>query len=325
MSEPDQDVKVVVHDAEPAPLIDELRRHHPDVSVMPCDSYDGLGAVLESFRPDVVFTVRFAGTPNFPTRELLGLSGPKWISVGGSGVDHLGQWDSRKTTVTNAAGVAAGMMAEYVMGSILHFTLDVPGLERDRENRIWAGRMMTPIEGKNLLIVGLGHSGEAIAKRAKAFGLRVTGVRAHPRATANVDQVYATGELKNLWADADFIVICAPLLEATRGLVNAAAFKVMKPGAVLVDISRGGIVCHSALLDALQSQRLAGAALDVFETEPLPAENPLWQLNNVLISPHCSSVFKGWELASVRMFADNLTRWRKGEALFNLVDPARGY
>lgn len=319
------DLRIVIHDADPGPLLEELVTRHPDVAVQSCDSYEGLGPLLESFRPEIVFTVRFAGTPKFPTQALLGPSGPKWIAVGGSGVDHLGQWDTGKVTVTNSAGVAANMMAEYAMGAFLHFTLDFPGLERDRQDRSWTGRIMTPIQGKHLLIVGLGHTGQAVARLAKAFGMRVTGVRAHPRPTANVDQVHATGELGRLWGAADYIMICAPLLASTRGLVDEAAFAAMKPGAVLVDVSRGGIVREAPLLEALRSGRLAGAALDVFETEPLPADNPLWDLENVILSPHCSSVYRGWELGSIRMFADNLDHWRKGEALFNVVDPARGY
>lgn len=319
------DVRVIIHDAEPEVLRQELEARHPDATVQVCDSYEGLPPLLESFRPEVVFTVRFAGTPNFPAKALLGPAGPKWIAVGGSGVDHLGQWNTSKVTVTNSAGVAADMMAEYALGAMLHFTLDFPGLERDRQKRNWTGRIMTPVQGKHLLIVGLGHTGQAVARLAKAFGMTVTGVRANPRTTPNVDRVHATSELSRLWGDADYIMVCAPLLESTRGLIDEAAFAAMKPGAVLVDVSRGGIVRQAPLVDALQSRRLAGAALDVFETEPLPRDNPLWDLDNVILSPHCSSVYKGWELGSIRMFADNLERWLKGEALFNVVDPARGY
>lgn len=317
--------RIVIHDADPEPLLRELGARHQDVTVQACDSYEALGPLLESFRPEIVFTVRFAGTPNFPTAALLGPVGPKWIAVGGSGVDHLGQWDTSKVTVTNSAGVAADMMAEYALGAMLHFTLDFPGLERDRQKRNWTGRIMTPMKGKHLLIVGLGHTGQAVARLAKAFGMTVTGVRANPRATPHVDRVHATSELSQLWGDADFVMVCAPLLESTRGLIDEAAFAAMKPGAVLVDVSRGGIVRQAPLLEALQSRRLAGAALDVFETEPLPRDNPLWDLDNIILSPHCSSVYKGWELGSIRIFADNLDRWRKGEALFNVVDPARGY
>jgi phosphoglycerate dehydrogenase-like enzyme len=107
--------------------------------------------------------------------------------------------------------------------------------------------------------------------------------------------------------------------------MDAAAFARLKPGAVLVDVSRGGVVQQAALIEALDSGGLKGAALDVFETEPLPAENPLWAMANVIITPHCSSVYEGWEQRSIEMFCDNLDRWKRGETLANIVDPARGY
>ena len=110
-----------------------------------------------------------------------------------------------------------------------------------------------------------------------------------------------------------------------RGLIDAAAFAALKPGAVLVDVSRGGIVRQAALVDALKSGRLRGAVLDVFETEPLPGESPLWDMDNVIVTPHCSSVYDGWERRSVEMFCDNLDRWKRGEPLQNVVDPTRGY
>ena len=316
---------VIIHAAEPDPLLAEVLNRHGDVRAEPCNTYEDLPGVIDAVRPNAVFSIRFAGTPGFPRDALLGPSGPGWIAVGGSGIDHLGAWDPQKTVVTNSAGVAAGMMAQYVIGSILHFTLDIGGLERDRAAHQWTGRIMASVEGKTVLIVGLGHTGRAIAAHAKVLGMNVIGVRANPRVTDNVDAVHGIGEIAALWAKADAIVVCAPLLDSTRGLVDADAFSAMKPGAVLVDVSRGGIVVQSAMIEALRSGALGGAALDVFETEPLPEVNPLWDLENVLISPHCSSVFDGWEIASIRLFCENLTRWRNGEELVNIVDPARGY
>jgi phosphoglycerate dehydrogenase-like enzyme len=316
---------VIIHAAEPDPLVAEVLKQHDDIHAEPCNTYEGLPGVIEALRPSAVFSIRFAGTPGFPRDSLLGPNGPGWIAVGGSGVDHLGAWDPRKTVVTNSAGVAAGMMAQYVIGSILHFTLDIAGLECERAAHHWTGRIMTSVEGKTVLIIGLGHTGRSVAAGCKALGMNVIGVRANPRMTDNVDAVHGIGEIAALWAKADAIVVCAPLLDSTRGLVGANAFSAMKPGAVLVDVSRGGIVVQSALIEALRSGALGGAALDVFETEPLPEDNPLWDLEKVLISPHCSSVFDGWEVASIRLFRENLTRWRNGEELVNVVDPARGY
>ncbi len=322
MTEP---LKLIVHAAEPAPLIERLQQTHADVAMTPCDSYGGLEEVVETVRPDIVYSIRFAGTAGFPRDPLIGQKGPKWIAVGGSGVDHLRGWDNARTTVTNSAGVAAHAMAEYIIGCALHFSLDIPGLEADKRQRTWPARIMTPLRGRTLLIVGLGSTGKQAAWLAKAFGMTVIGTKARPSPVDHVDEVHSSEGLGDLWPRADIVAVCAPLLESTRNLVDRQAFAAMKNDAILVDVSRGGIVNQQALIDALKSGQIAGAALDVFETEPLPPDNPLWEIENTLISPHCSSVFDGWEQDSLDMFADNLTRWRNSEPLENVVDPDRGY
>jgi len=317
--------KVIVHTDDPVPLARMLRLDHPDVEFVTCDTYGGMSALVPAFRPDVIYSINFAGKKGFPRDVMLGPGGASWVSVGGSGVDHLGGWDASRTTVTNSAGVAAGMMAEYVIGALLHFTLDVAGLVRDRRSRTWSARQMKPLSGGTMLVVGLGHTGRAVAARAKSLGLRVVGTRAHPRPTENVDDVHSSADLPDLLPGADFVVVCAPLLASTKGLIGQQAFDAMKPGALLVDVSRGGVVRQDALIKALRDGRLGGAALDVFETEPLPQDSQLWELENVLISPHCSGVFDGWDRESARMFSENLQRWKRGETLENIVDPLRGY
>ena len=317
--------RVLVHAKSPGPLLDLLAKDHPTVQFESCDTYEGLPSQLDTFQPDAVFSIRFAGTPKYPKSALLSSHRLKWLSVGGSGIDHLGLWDPDELTVTNAAGVAADMMAEYAMGAFLHFSLDVAGLQKDKQDGIWRSRKMTPLRGKTVLIVGLGSTGRAVARNAKALGLKVIGTRARPKPVEHVDQVYASDALPELWAMADFVVVSVPLLAATAHLIDESAFEAMKPEAVLVDVSRGGVVNQIALERALRAGQIQSAALDVFETEPLPQDSGFWQLPNVLISPHCSSVFDGWELASIAQFSDNLTRWLSGQPLTNVVDPKLGY
>jgi len=316
---------VLLHtdDAEKARA--QILQTHRDLSVATCDSYDGLTAALSDSKAEVVYTVRFLGTPRFPRPALIECPSLRWVSVGGSGTDHLLPWDPARLTVTNAAGVAADMMAEYALGAMLSFSLDLRGFARAQADRRWTAGKVAPIQGRTLLILGLGHTGRAAARRAKAMGMTVLGVRARPAPTAHVDEVHGMDALPMLWPRADFILVSVPLLPSTRGLVGAAAFAVMRPGAVLIDVSRGGVCDEAALALALRDGPLKGAALDVFAIEPLPADHPFWAMENVILTPHCSSVYDGWAERSLAMFAENLGRYRRGEALENVVDPTRGY
>lgn len=298
----------------------------PNAEIATHESYEGLCDVIAGFRPDVAYSVAFKGRQGFPREALLRIGGPEWITVGGAGVDHLVPWDTGAVTVCNSAGVAAGMMAEYTMGMILHFTLDVPGLQADQAERHWdPHRKMVPMHGKTMLIVGLGQNGHAVAQRAKAFGCTVIGTRARPCQMDHVDEVHAPDALPKLWGRADFVVIATPLVPSTRGMVGATAFAAMKPSAVLVDISRGGVVDGHACAAAMEAGEIAGAALDVFEVEPLPQDSAMWTLPNVIISPHCSAVYTEWAMQSFDLFLANLARWQAGDALNNIVNPERGY
>lgn len=315
---------VILHMDDPAQALKIARAAHPDLNFHGCSSYAALPEFVAKTEAEVVYSVRFGGTSGFPRAALMENDTVRWVSVGGSGTDHLGQWDPSRVTVTNAAGTAADMMAEYTIGTLLHFSLNLPKFRRAQAAHEWISGTVAPIEGRTLLIVGLGQTGCAIARRAKAMGMTTLGVRARPRATENVDEVHAVEALPHLWGRADAIAVCVPLLDSTRGLVDARAIAAMKDGAVLVDVSRGGVVDQDALARALET-RLKGAALDVFEVEPLPRDSPLWSMENVIVTPHCSSVYDGWALKAVAAFCENLARFRAGGPLANVVDPARGY
>lgn len=317
--------RIILHNDETGRLANKLEAHLPDADFRECNSYEALPELVDSYRPDIIYTVRFNGTPDFPRDALFGPNGPGWIANGGAGTDHFGKWDKARVTVTNTAGVAADMMAEYVMGGFLHFTLDVPGLQADKAARTWKPRQMIPLKGKTLLVVGLGNTGQALAARAKAFGMEVVGTRARPVPMKNVNEVHAADELQNLVPRADFIAVCTPLTPQTRSLIDKSVLSLVKEGTILADVSRGSVVVQADLVDALEAGKLGGAVLDVFETEPLPKASPIWNQKNVLISPHCSSVYEGWGEASFDMFLSNLDRWMADQPLENVVDPIRGY
>ncbi|MEL6433735.1 MAG: D-2-hydroxyacid dehydrogenase [Pseudomonadota bacterium] len=317
-------MRVIIHNDATDALLERLRGKFPEVDAVCCNSNADLSEAIEGFRPDVVYSIRFDSAP-YPRDALLSDAGPRWISVGGSGCDHIGTWDTGRVTVTNSAGVASDMMAEFVFGCALHFTLDIEGLQNDKSARHWPIKMVKPLRGKTLLLVGLGETGQAVAARAKAFGMNVIGTRARPQPVENVDEVYASSDLADLWARADLICVCVPRLPTTLGVIDATAFAAMKPSALLVDVSRGGVIEPEAAIKAMQNGQIAGAAFDVFFEEPLPEESAYWTLPNTIISPHASAVYEGWDIASFDMFLDNLGRWRNGEPLQNIVDPDRGY
>lgn len=317
--------KVLLHTQHPEDALKVLADHHPDILPATWTDYEGLPQAIADHAPEIVFTNRFA-PGDFPRAALVEAPSVKWVSNAGSGVNHLMPWEPTKVTVTNSAGVASDAMAQYALGAMLHFALDVPGLQADQAAKRWRmDRGVKPLDGATLLVIGLGKTGSRMAAVADAMGMQVLGVRARPQPTPHVAEVGAPTDLPQMLARADYILVAMPLLDSTRGLLDDAMLAHLKPGAVLVDVSRGGILVSKALIAALDDGRLSGAALDVFETEPLPADNPFWARPDVLISPHYSGVYEGWEAKSVEMFAQNLTRWRAGEPLRNVVDPVRGY
>jgi phosphoglycerate dehydrogenase-like enzyme len=318
-------MKLMVHYDKPELVLDVLHRRLDGFGITCCTSYAELPSALERERPDILYSVRFAGTPDFPRPAILACPSLTWISVGGAGIDHLIPWDPSRLTVTNAAGVGAETMAQYALAAILHFTLGLPRFEALKRERRWTDEKVASVKGLTLAILGLGKTGQAVAPLAKTLGMRVIGIRATPIETPHVERVEDTERLGDVLGEADVVLVCLPLTAKTRHLLDEAQFAAMKRGAVLIDVSRGGIVRHAALIESLREGRLKGAALDVFEREPLPPESPLWNMPNVIITPHCSSVYDGWERRSIEMFCDNVERWRRGEKRHNIVDPCRGY
>ena len=316
---------VILHTDNPEASKAVLEKKHPDLPIWTCSTYEGLAGLVSETGAEVVYSVRFNGSQGFPRDVLVSSESVRWVSVAGSGTDHLAPWDSDHVAVTNAAGVAADMMAQYVLGVMLHFSLGFPTFRAAQTRQEWLIGEVEPIDGKTVLILGLGRTGQAVAARSKLMGLKTLGVRANPKDTPHVDEVHSLSALGGLWERADFLVACVPLLESTRGLVNETAFDHLKPSTVVIDVSRGGVIKESALISALDSGKIRGAGLDVFRVEPLAKGHRLWDYENVIITPHCSAVYAGWDLKSVEMFAENLTRYRQGQALWNIVDPARGY
>lgn len=252
----------------------------------------------------------------------------EWIHATSAGVDAVLFPDVVKSDVrvTNARGIFDRAIGEYVLGLTLAFAKDFPKtLALQRDSR-WQHRDSERIVGKRMLVVGAGAIGRAIARLAHAAGLKVEGTAGHARDDdPDFSAVYASDDLHDVLPEADYVVIAAPLTESTRHMFDAEALHHMKSSARLINIGRGPIVDTDALVEALKQEKLAGAALDVFEEEPLPEDSPLWQMDNVIVSPHMAGDFIGWREALSEQFLENFQRWREGEALFNVVDKERGY
>jgi phosphoglycerate dehydrogenase-like enzyme len=317
-------MRVLVHYDQPELFVDLLTERFAQATVECCRSYAALGEAVGRFRPEVLFAIKFENQA-YPREAVLETPSLRWVSVGGVGVDHLHPWDPEKLTVTNGAGVASDVMADYVVGGAIALAMRFPQFMHKQRRHRWEWEYVEPLAGKTLAVIGLGHVGQAVARRAAALGLRVVGTRARPRPTEFVDRVYGPDGLHAVLAEGDFVAVTSPLLDETRHMIGPAAFEAMKEGAYIVDVSRGGVVDSAALLGALERGKLAGAVLDVFETEPMPADSPIWDRPDVLVTPHNCAVFRGWERKTFGWFCDNLEHYLAGEPLANVVDPLRGY
>ena len=290
--------------------------------------------------PSREFTVSVASTaeeaaPFAPAAEILYCWRPprpllaaamrlKWIQCMGAGVEQVLMPEvSPRVAITRAAGIFGPWMAEYAIGWCLWVTQRMDGFRASQRARRWAPVDPAPLRGQTLCVVGLGDIGRHIARAGRALGMRVIGISRTARRVPGVERVYRTRALATALARADFVVLTVPLSAATRGLIGAPALAAMKPSAWLINLARGPIVEEAALLDALRARRIGGAILDVFDTEPLPPDHPLWAQDNVVVTPHISGPSTTREIAPI--FADNLRRYLAGRPLRHLVDRRRGY
>ncbi|MEJ2519914.1 MAG: D-2-hydroxyacid dehydrogenase [Desulfuromonadales bacterium] len=245
-----------------------------------------------------------------------------WLHATSAGVDALmfPQLIRSDIQVTNARGVFNRGIAEYVLGAILIFAKDTLTNLRYQRQHIWNHRETELVRGSTALIVGAGSIGREVASLLQGLGVRVLGTDLVAREDEYFEAVRPNDELFAMLTKADYVIINAPLTSQTRGLFNREAFVRMKNTAYLINVGRGPVVRTDDLVAALQNGEIAGAALDVFEVEPLPAENPLWDMPQVMISAHMAGDHVGWRRALGEQFVANFRRWQSGETLFNIVD-----
>jgi D-2-hydroxyacid dehydrogenase (NADP+) len=251
----------------------------------------------------------------------------RWIHKMSTGVDRMlyPELVASSILLTNSSGAHAIPMAEHVIGVMLAIVKDLPGSFRKQLNHTWGKEYTRELCGKTIGIVGTGHVGGEIAKRAQAMEMTVLGLRRRERATDYVDEMYPADRLRDLLQRSDFVVVALPLTRATRHCFGAVEFNAMRSDAYFINIARGEVVQEDALIKALQDGRIAGAALDVAAVEPLPASSPLWDMKNVIITPHTSGHSVNVNARAVALFCDNLLRYQRGEPLINIVDRQAGY
>jgi phosphoglycerate dehydrogenase-like enzyme len=317
MSEP----CVLVLDAEPLPRLDRLsgraRVVHADEKTL-ADHLPSADVLLVwDFLSDAV---REAWPGDGPR--------PRWVHTPSAGVDRLlpELAASPDTVITNARGVFDQPIAEYVAGLVLAMAKDFRGSWELQRQRRWRHRETIRVGGTRAVVVGSGPIGRAIGRTLTALGVTVDLVgRTERTGDPEFGRVHGTGRLHGLLGGADWVVCVAPLTEESRGLFDAAAFARMRPDTHFVNVGRGQHVVEDDLVDALLRHRIAGAALDVFEDEPLEAGDRLWDVPGLLISPHMSGDTIGWRDDLAVQFLDNFDRWEAGEPLLNVVDKGLGY
>ncbi len=272
----------------------------------------------------------------FP-RDLLG-SAPnlRWFQQWGAGADWLmkrPEVADKDFVLTNVSGIHAVPIGEHIFAFLLAFARRFPEATRDQLSATWSQRENQrerqpsfELAGKTMLLLGVGAIGARTAMLAQAFGMRVVGVRRNAdKQLEDIAEMVPLDALKNVLPDADVVVLTLPLTPDTHHIIGEAELRALKNTALLVNIGRGGLIDEPALVRALEEGRLAGAGLDVFETEPLPEDSPLWRMENVIITPHTSGDTPHYDARALEIFLGNLRRYAKGEPLTHVVDKQLGY
>ena len=304
--------RVGIHDSvgavfPPEVLREELSDIDPEVVVASSDDLDDCDAV-----------VTFAYDEAFLT------AGLEWIHSIQSGVDRFPFDELRDAGVrlTNSTGIHGDAVGETVAGYMLQFARGLHRYRSNQERREWSRADWDEaftLSGETVCVVGLGTLGRGVAARADALGMDVVGVKRTPTPVDHVRTVHPSPDLRAAVADATFVVVAVPLTDETEGLVGAAELEAMRDDAVLVNVARGSVVDEDALVDALQRGAIGGAALDVFETEPLPEDSPLWGMDEVVVTPHVAAMTDDYYERIAALVRENARRFDAGEPLSNQV------
>lgn len=308
---------VLVIDPEADFFKQRLEAHFPQLQVKTAHST----AEASPLVPDVEV---FAGLPRFYSDDMVReASRLKWIQAFTTGTDHITGLKSlkRDTVVTSVRGMHGPQMAEMALMLMLALARDLPRMVRNQHDAKWERFLQRRLYGKTVLILGVGIIGADLAARCKALGMRVLGVSRTPRAAPDFDRMLPRSELLRAAGEADFLVVLVPYDRSTDRIVNAELLRSMKPSAYLVNIARGAVCDEQDLIAALREKRIAGAGLDVFQVEPLPADSPLWRMPNVIVTPHQGGQCDVYNDLVLEIFQNNMQCFLEGRVpdMVNLI------
>jgi phosphoglycerate dehydrogenase-like enzyme len=305
------------------PLIERMPEYVEVIRGIEAEDFKG-----EEARADIIYSW---GAKRSVMEKLLAASGKvRWIHSRSAGLDGLlfPALVESPVPLTNGRGVFSQSLGEFVIGAVLFFAKDFRRMLRSQKAGVWDQFDTTEVGGQTLGIVGYGDIGRAIARRAKALDMNVLALRRRPELSAgdeNISRVYGYEKKLEMVGQCDYVVAAAPLTPETKGLLGAREFAAMKKTAIVMNVGRGPVIDESALTQALQAGTIAGAALDVFEVEPLPAESPLYKMENVLLSAHSADHTPDWLDQAMLFFYKNLENFHRGKPLLNIVDKRAGY
>jgi phosphoglycerate dehydrogenase-like enzyme len=309
--------------APPLRILDALG---PGVTVKIAKTADALGSAVN----DASVLFNWTGSKSDVGQILKSAPRLEWIHAMYAGLDRslFPELIESPITLTNGSGVFSQSLGEFVILGVLYFAKDVPRRMRAKSAHRWDVFDTLEISKQTLGIVAHGDIGRAVAWRAKALGMRVLALRRNPAprpGDEHVDRVFAAADLHAMLPECDYVAVTAPLTPETTAMIGKAEFDRMKPSAVILNVGRGPVIDEAAMIDALRTNRIRGAALDVFDVEPLPPDNPLWSLDNVFMTAHCADHVEGWVESAVQFFLEQFSRWRNGQPLRNVVNKSAGY
>ncbi len=296
---------------------DRLKARFPELKIDIADHHSKVGPHIAEADALVTFA------PMLSPKVLQDAGRLKWVQALGTGVDNLIDQDAlrKEVIVTNIHGIHGPPVSEAALATMLALARDLPRAVRMQDEKRWFRFPARLLHNKTVGIFGVGVIAEALAPKCKAFGMRVVGISSAPRPAPGFDEMRARDEMLKVVGDFDFFVLLTPLTEKTRNSVNADVFAAMKPSSFLINLARGGVVDEQALVEALRTKRIAGAALDVFSQEPLPPDHPFWAMHNVIITTHQGGFCDVYVDYALPVIEKNMEHFLKGDTggMINVV------